>query len=327
MNLTSMLFMSTLALGTVVSISSSSWIMMWVGLEVNLMSFIPLMKKTGNVYESEASMKYFLVQVMASSLLMFSILAAEMMKGNTMHSILLCSLFMKMGAAPFHFWYPGVMQGLDWSNCFILMTWQKIAPMIMMSYQLKMTIIVSSTVLMSVLMATVGGMGQTSIRKMMAYSSISHLGWLIMAMAASYYHWMMYFLIYSIVSLASVIIFWNYELYQLHQLFNMGSESNMKMTMFTSMLSMGGMPPFLGFIPKWVIIQTMIESKNYIMIMIMVMSTLITLFMYLRMTYGAFALSSDTTSWKSVATAKSSLFISTMITLSGMPLIATYVLL
>nr|YP_010890409.1 NADH dehydrogenase subunit 2 [Matrona cyanoptera]UZA66666.1 NADH dehydrogenase subunit 2 [Matrona cyanoptera] len=321
MNLSLMLFLFTMIVGTTVSISSSEWIIMWIGLEVNLMSFIPIMKTSKSPYESEASMKYFIVQAMASTLLMMAVLLMEMNTQPMWVIILMATLFLKMGAAPFHIWYPGVMQGLSWENCIILMTWQKIAPMIMISYLMVNTLMTSIIVTMCVIVGAVGTMNQTSLRKLMAYSSISHLGWLIMSMLMSNYYWVVYFTLYSTVTIVTVTIFWSMSTFHMSQIMNKKMESKTKIVLFSSILSLGGMPPFMGFIPKWIMIQNMISSENYIMIMIMVMSTLITLYAYLRMSYSAFSLSNESLYWQMPEFNKSVMFLSMAVTLLGIPII------
>nr|QJQ37701.1 NADH dehydrogenase subunit 2 [Matrona basilaris] len=321
MNLSLMLFLFTMIVGTTVSISSSEWIIMWIGLEVNLMSFIPIMKTSSSPYESEASMKYFIVQAMASTLLMMAVLLMEMNTQPMWTITLMTALFLKMGAAPFHIWYPGVMQGLSWENCVILMTWQKIAPMIMISYLMVNTLMTSIIVTMCVIAGAVGTMNQTSLRKLMAYSSISHLGWLIMSMLMSNYYWMLYFTLYSTVTIVTVTIFWSMSIFHMSQIMNKKMESKTKIVLFSSILSLGGMPPFTGFIPKWIMIQNMISSENYIMIMIMVMSTLITLYAYLRMSYSAFSLSNEGLYWQMPEFNKSVMFMSMAATLLGIPII------
>nr|YP_009454585.1 NADH dehydrogenase subunit 2 [Atrocalopteryx melli]AUG33607.1 NADH dehydrogenase subunit 2 [Atrocalopteryx melli] len=321
MNLSLMLFLCTMMVGTTMSISSSEWIVMWIGLEVNLMSFIPIMKTSKSPYESEASMKYFIVQAMASTMLMMAVLLLKMNDHPMWVVTLMTALFMKMGAAPFHIWYPGVMQGISWVNCIILMTWQKIAPMIMISYLMKNNLMTSIIVAMCVIAGAMGTMNQTSLRKLMAYSSISHLGWLIMSMLMSNYYWMLYFMLYSTMTIITVIMFWNMSLFHLPQIMNKKMESKTKIVLFSSILSLGGMPPFTGFAPKWVLIQNMINSENYIMIMIMVMSTLITLYAYLRMTYSAFSLMNQSMYWQMSDLNKSMSFMMMATTLLGIPII------
>nr|YP_010385113.1 NADH dehydrogenase subunit 2 [Cordulegaster boltonii]UPL65123.1 NADH dehydrogenase subunit 2 [Cordulegaster boltonii] len=301
LNLSFLLFLLTLMSGTLISISSSSWLGAWMGLEMNLLSFIPLMSKSKNPYESESAMKYFLVQAIASIIFLLSILLMEKANYYSMLSydyILSSALLMKMGAAPFHFWFPGVMEGLTWFNCFILMTWQKIAPFVLLSYKLYMSLMFNFIIIFSVIIGAIGGLNQSSIRKLMAYSSISHLGWMISAMMISNYYWMMYFLIYSFMNSSVIYVFYNQGLYNISQNYsNKNNSPLIKLSIFISMLSLGGLPPFLGFLPKWLIIQNMVESNYFLIILIMVMTTLITLYFYLRVMFSAFTFMNQEMNW------------------------------
>nr|YP_008144675.1 NADH dehydrogenase subunit 2 [Ischnura pumilio]AGO19353.1 NADH dehydrogenase subunit 2 [Ischnura pumilio] len=323
MNLSTLMFMSSLITGTLITISSSSWMMMWIGLEMNLMSFIPLMNMNKTPYESEASMKYFMVQAMASMMLLMSLILSEFINVDKqfIYLIFLSSMFIKMGAAPFHFWFPGVMQGLSWFNCMLIMTWQKIAPMIMTSYILTSSMLSNIVILTSVLVGAIGGFNQTSVRKIMAYSSISHIGWMIMAMLMSSSYWVMYFSLYSLLSITVVLLMNNNSLYYLSQIFSMKMNSSMMFALFTTILSLGGLPPFLGFLPKWMIIQNCILFESKLMIIFMVMTTMITLYFYLRMTYSAFTMNNSTTIWMNQNSNKSIMFMSVVISMMGIPLI------
>nr|AUO29227.1 NADH dehydrogenase subunit 2 [Enallagma cyathigerum] len=323
MNLSMLLFMTSLITGTLITISSSTWLMMWIGLEMNLMSFIPLMNSNKTPYESEASMKYFMVQAMASMMLLMSLILSEfiMFDKKMIYLIFLVSMFIKMGAAPFHMWFPGVMQGLSWFNCMLLMTWQKIAPMVMTSYILTTGMLSNMIILMSVIIGAVGGFNQTSIRKIMAYSSISHIGWMIMAMLMSSSYWMMCFMFYSVLSITVVILMNNNSLFYLSQIFSMKMESSMKFSLFMTILSLGGLPPFLGFMPKWMIIQNCIYFESKMLIIIMIMTTMITLYFYLRMTYSAFTMNNQAVAWMNQNNNKSIIFMSLLISMMGIPMI------
>nr|YP_010041756.1 NADH dehydrogenase subunit 2 [Ceriagrion fallax]QPB15090.1 NADH dehydrogenase subunit 2 [Ceriagrion fallax] len=322
MNLSSLLFMSTLIMGTLITISAKSWIIMWIGLEINLLSFIPMMNKNKTPFESESSIKYFMTQAMASMMLLMTILITEMMtlSSEWINMLMLSALFIKMGAPPFHFWFPSVMQGLSWMNCMLLMTWQKIAPMIMMGYQLSVGMFSNFIILMSVVLGAMGGFNQTSIRKLLAYSSISHLGWMITAMLMGTWYWTMYFVMYTMLNIAVVILLNSSTMYYLSQVFSFKMNNNMKFTLFMSMLSLGGLPPFLGFLPKWLIIQNSLGMENK-MIIIMIMMTMITLYFYLRMTYSAFTLNNQTSYWLMESKNKSMMYTSMIISLLSIPLI------
>nr|QHZ87418.1 NADH dehydrogenase subunit 2 [Platycnemis phyllopoda] len=321
-NLSKLLFLTTLVMGTLITITSKSWVLMWIGLEMNLLSFIPMMSSNKNPYENEAAMKYFITQAMASLILLASVLSSCMFEINYLliNSVLLSSLFTKMGASPFHLWFPMVMQGMTWKNAFILMTWQKIAPMMMMAYQLQNNMLTNFVILMSVIVGAMGGFNQTSLRKLMAYSSIGHLGWLILAMLMGIKYWFIYFTVYTVLIIAVMIILSMNSLFYLPQIFLLKQKSYNKMILFISMLSLGGMPPFLGFLPKWMIIQNNAENENFIMITIMVMVTMITLFYYLRMMYSAFTFYNQTTIWENSSKSLTLMTLSMSISMMGIPI-------
>nr|WNS59306.1 NADH dehydrogenase subunit 2 [Mesonemoura sichuanensis] len=306
-NPTKFLFLLTLMGGTLISTSANSWFGAWMGLEINLLSFIPLMTNSKNLFSTEASLKYFLVQALASATLLFSVILGSLLLNpalaNSSHStslniLISSSLLLKMGAAPFHFWFPGVMEGLNWMNGLMLLTWQKIAPLMLISYTLKLNMFFSLIIILSVVIGSLGGLNQTSIRKILAYSSINHLGWLLAAMAAGESVWGLYFLIYTFLSFTIIFMMNAFKLMHVNQIFSLNSINPInKFAFFITLLSLGGLPPFLGFMPKWLVIQNLVALGNLFTVTIMVTTTLMTLFYYLRTTFGAFMLTYSEVLW------------------------------
>nr|YP_009487862.1 NADH dehydrogenase subunit 2 [Anopheles forattinii]AWB98992.1 NADH dehydrogenase subunit 2 [Anopheles forattinii] len=299
------IFFITLIFGTLVTISSNSWLGAWMGLEINLLSFIPLMNDNKkNLLTSESSLKYFLTQAFASSILLFAIIMLMFIYNNNFlllnnynEILILSTLLLKSGAAPFHFWFPEVMEGLSWINGLILMTWQKIAPLMLISYNFIYNFFMISIIL-SMLIGSLGGLNQTSIRKLMAFSSINHLGWMLLAMMNNEMLWMTYFLMYSFLSFSIVLMFNNFKLFYFNQIFNITLMNPvMKLLIFLNLLSLGGLPPFLGFLPKWLVIQNLTNMNQFFILIISVCLTLITLFFYLRLSYSIFMLNYQKNSW------------------------------
>nr|YP_009327139.1 NADH dehydrogenase subunit 2 [Orthetrum glaucum]ANX09963.1 NADH dehydrogenase subunit 2 [Orthetrum glaucum] len=321
-NPSNFMFIMTMMSGTIISISSSSWLGMWMGLEMNLLSFVPLINKNGSPYETESSMKYFLIQAMASIMFLVAILISEMTDFSmNMYSPYLISsaLLMKMGAAPFHFWFPGVMEGISWMNCFILMTWQKIAPFILMSYKMMNNMLIM-VIFMSTMIGSVGGLNQNSTRKIMAYSSIGHLGWMISALLISNELWIIYFIIYSLLNMAVLYLFYKQSMYQLSQAYFIKSNPLTKFSMMISMLSLGGLPPFLGFLPKWLVIQGLAMQYSFFMLLFMVMMTLMTLYFYMRVMFSAFMFMNQEIKWNNNSSSNELVSFSMMISVIGIPI-------
>ena len=276
----------------------------WIGLEINLLSFIPLIRDNNNLISTEASLKYFLTQALASTVLLFSVILL-ILKNNLnteinfsyISIIILSSLLLKSGAAPFHFWFPNIIEGLTWINALILITWQKIAPLILISY-LNIKSLLLVRIILSVAVGALGGLNQTSLRKLIAFSSINHLGWILRALNISESIWLIYFLFYSFLSFTLAFIFNIFKLFHLNQLFSwFSSRKIFKFTLLINFLSLGGLPPFLGFLPKWIVIQQLTLCNQYLLLVILTISTLITLFFYLRICYSAFILNYFESNW------------------------------
>nr|WVD73148.1 NADH dehydrogenase subunit 2 [Monolepta cavipennis] len=294
-------FFNTLVMGTLITISANSWFSMWIGLEVNLLSIIPLMKSHYNKFPAEATLKYFITQALASTMILFTLImmlnSSEFFSENFEYSYLLIlnsALLTKLGAAPFHAWFPEVMEGLNWMNSLILLTWQKLAPMILIMYNFKMSMFFSIIIIISSIIGGLLGFNQISTRKIMAYSSINHIAWMLASMMNFKIIWFSYFLIYSMITLNIVMIFYILNIYNLNQLFmSLNSNKLIKLFFIMNFLSLGGLPPFIGFLPKWLVIMNLVNNNFYLLSFILIIFTLITLFFYIRITLSTLTISSS----------------------------------
>nr|YP_010411417.1 NADH dehydrogenase subunit 2 [Coraebus cloueti]URN73063.1 NADH dehydrogenase subunit 2 [Coraebus cloueti] len=283
-------FLLILIFSTIFTISTNSWVSMWIGLEINLLSFIPMIMEKKNTRASEATIKYFIIQAMASAIILMMLLSnivinsmtSDLITNPPMLVIILSALIMKMGAAPFHFWFPEVMEGISWINALMLLTWQKIAPMTMILY-LNSTNWMMVSLISSIVVGSILGLNQTSLRKILAYSSINHMGWMMGAMMLTKSIWIIYLTFYCLMNTLLILQFKKFNLNHLNQLMVTSMNSNTSKWIFTlNFFSLGGIPPFIGFLPKWLTIQILVENKLIIPSLAMIVITLITLFYYLR---------------------------------------------
>lgn len=216
-------------------------------------------------------------------------------------------LLIKRGAAPLHWWFPRVIEGLRWNNCFILITIQKIAPLILISYTINFNGFIILIILTSIIVGAVGGYNQISIRKILTYSSINHLGWIIMAILLGENLWLIYFSIYSLLTLAIVLIINSLQISFINQTFLVNNEKKIvKILLFLSLLSLGGLPPFLGFLPKWLVIQSILFNWAPLISSVIVVISLVTLYYYLRISYSSFIILRRDSSWVSTTNKKNS---------------------
>jgi NADH-ubiquinone oxidoreductase chain 2 len=206
-------------------ISSPTWFGAWVGLEVNLMSFIPVILDRRNLIRVESCIKYFLVQAFSSLIFLISLLVSigglkVFWVGRIYINIsLLIALFIKLGAAPFHYWFPSVSGGIGWFQNFILMTLQKLPLLVLSGYLIRFDWIVILVVLLRTMVGGIGGFNQSSLRKLIAFSSINHLGWLLVSRFMGCKYIIIYFFIYSITNGILVFTFSYIGVYYISQLF------------------------------------------------------------------------------------------------------------
>nr|APX39966.1 NADH dehydrogenase subunit 2 [Lachnaia hirta] len=294
------MFFATTIISTLITISSYSWMGMWIGLEINLLSIIPLLSSGNNSSSAEAAIKYFIVQAMASNILLMSIIlmiSLDEQSTPTLNSLWIITqsaLFIKMGAAPFHAWFPEVMSGLSWGNCLLMLTWQKIAPMIILMNIIKQNIFITATIVLSALIGTILGINQINLRKIMAYSSINHIGWMIAAMMSAQHLWVLYFLIYTAISINIVVVLGLLKVNFISQIAEILNNAKFTSLLYSlNFFSLGGLPPFLGFLPKWLTIQYLTSENNVALAIFLSVITLVAMFYYLRIGFTSILLTNS----------------------------------
>nr|YP_010426351.1 NADH dehydrogenase subunit 2 [Neucentropus mandjuricus]USL48465.1 NADH dehydrogenase subunit 2 [Neucentropus mandjuricus] len=280
MNSSNLTFILINLMSTLYMMSSTSWINCWLAIEINLFMFIPIMYNK-NIFNSENTIKYFLTQVLASTILMMTILTIHQYKFKTL--IMNFSLLIKLGSAPFHYWFVMILSAMNWNILMFTSTFQKLGPLIMMSYNFN-TNLMYMMIIMNNLFGMWGGLNQTSIKKLMAYSSINHLGWMMATMMISEKLLLMYFLVYTVSLLMISFMLNSMNLNFMNQIFSMKKNLWNFMNQFTMFMSMSGMPPFIGFTIKWLTINSMMSYNKFI-IMIMLLNSLLNLYYYYQISY------------------------------------------
>ncbi len=199
------------------------------------------------------------------------------------------TLILKLGAAPFHFWFPNVIENISWINRALLITWQKLAPIMILFYLIKINYIFLIFIIISTFVGAIGGLNQVSLRKLLAFSSINHIGWIISAIIFNETLWVIYFVIYTLINLSIIYIFNIFQIFYLNQIYSLFINSYyLKFRLLISILSLGGLPPFLGFIPKWLIIQSILFIKLNLINIFLICIRLVTLFYYLKIRFSAY---------------------------------------
>nr|UFX54182.1 NADH dehydrogenase subunit 2 [Cryptotis parvus] len=288
----------TIFMGTTIVMMSSHWFMIWIGFEMNMLAIIPMLMKNYNPRSTEAATKYFMTQATASMILMLAIIMNLLYSGqwtitnitNPTASVLMTlALTMKLGLSPFHFWVPEVTQGITMTSGMILLTWQKIAPLSVL-YQIYPSINLDLLMSMSVLSILIGGWGglnQTQLRKIMAYSSIAHMGWMTAILAYDPSIMLLNLTIYIMMTISTFMLFiYSSSTTTLTLSHTWNKTPIITILILMIMMSLGGLPPLTGFLPKWMIIQELTKNNSIILPTIMAILSLLNLFFYMRLAYS-----------------------------------------
>nr|AIL52171.1 NADH dehydrogenase subunit 2 [Altiphylax stoliczkai] len=331
------LLITSLATSTIITMSSNHWLLAWLGLELNTLSILPIIIKPHHPRATEAVTKYFLIQAAAAALILCASTTNAWQTGqwsiiNTPSSattmILTIAIMLKLGLAPAHLWYPDVLQGSTMITALVISTWQKIAPLTLL-YMTHNHLHTNTLLLIGLTSTLIGGwagLNQTQTRKIMAFSSIAHMGWLVVALTLSPGLATLTMIMYM---LMTTMMFISLSSTMTKTISDMGmtwplSPTLMATTMMT-LMSLGGLPPLTGFMPKWLILKELTMMTLPLLSTLLLLASLPSLFFYLRMTYLITLTVSPTTTntehnWRFKTNLKPNLTLTTTTALMLLPL-------
>nr|QCE30844.1 NADH dehydrogenase subunit 2 [Hylopezus berlepschi] len=292
-------FTMSLILGTIITTSSNHWMMAWTGLEINTLAILPLISKSHHPRAIEAATKYFLIQATASTLILFSSMTNAWFTGQwditqLTHPVscllLTTAISMKLGLVPFHFWFPEILQGSSLITGLLLATAMKFPPMTLFtltSHSLNPTLLT----LMAITSTALGGwtgLNQTQTRKVLAFSSISHLGWMTIILIYNPKLTLLTFYLYCMMTATVFLTLNTTKILKLSTMMTAWTKiPSLTATLMLALLSLAGLPPLTGFLPKWLIIQELTKQEMTPAATIITLLSLLGLFFYLRLAYCA----------------------------------------
>nr|WJH18293.1 NADH-ubiquinone oxidoreductase chain 2 [Neomorphus rufipennis] len=292
-----LIFTLSLLLGTTITISSNHWMTAWTGLEINTLAIIPLIAKSHHPRAIEAATKYFLVQAAASTLILFASMINAWSTGQwditqlthpTACLLLTTAIATKLGLVPFHLWFPEVLQGSSLTTALLLSTIMKLPPItiLLLTFPSLHPTLLTSMATASVALAGWMGLNQTQTRKILAFSSISHLGWMAAILIYNPKLTLLNFYLYSTMTIAIFLTFNTTKALKLSTMMISWTKAPvLTTTLMLTLLSLAGLPPLTGFLPKWLIITDLTKQEMTTTATIIAVLSLLSLFFYLRLTY------------------------------------------
>nr|YP_009431947.1 NADH dehydrogenase subunit 2 [Donax trunculus]ATA66396.1 NADH dehydrogenase subunit 2 [Donax trunculus] len=333
------IFFMISSLGTVMVILSGGLLGVWLSLELAFFGFIPILNGK-SVCENESAVKYFIVQSIGSGFLLVSFLlissqlnfvSTYVLSQGVIHFMMIMGFFIKLGVFPMHFWFPSVMGSASWFSCFWLGVVQKIGPFWGISGVGMASGLLTMFFYMAVFTSVVGALGglaQTQIRPLLAYSSLGQTGWMSLILMSDLEIFIGYFMLYSLL-LGGLLMGLNLiNHYTVNGGVSWSEVSGFLFWLFggSYFLSLVGMPPFAGFFLKLAGVF-MIVNKFPLLLGVLMVSTMVSLYFYLNMFFSSVfcvgsmdygMLSSSLLEYKIPAAV---LFLSILNWLGGIPLI------
>ena len=308
-------------LGMMVMISSNDLIVFYMGLELQSLSLYVLASfNRDNILSSESGVKYFVLSALSSGLLLYGCSLIYGFSGSTNFILIsenltinnhvqtfgivfiLVGLSFKISAVPFHMWAPDVYQGSPTSVTIFFAILPKIAalavfirflyvPFVNLIDQWQMIIVFLS--IASMLFGAIAAIGQKNLKRLIAYSSIGHMGYALAGLATGTNQG-----IHSSITYITIYLFMNMAFFCC--LFMMkrdekyfeniedlsGLSKNHPMLSFSFLLvlfSLAGIPPLAGFFAKFYVFSAVIEESMYFLAVVGLLSTVIAAFYYLRL--------------------------------------------
>ena len=249
----------------------------WLMLELNFICFVRLLRQEFRVANRNGNLYYFLIQRLGRVFILLRILIFLIWNIKLFSLIFFSAILLKLGSAPFQFWYLKLIQKISWKNIWLLSVWQKFIPLILLKFSSSVILILFGVI--NVLTRRLSSVKQKKIKKILGLSSLFSLGWVISVIALSEI-WLWFILGYGLVLINLILSLISTQLLSVENL-----ESSLRnpinlLVFFLNLLIVRGIPPFIVFYLKILILSLLIEFSFFIVLIYLIISVFI-IYIYL----------------------------------------------
>jgi len=302
--LSSSILILIVALSSLLLVSSVNWLSIYLAIELQTLTlFILTALRRDSAYGTEAGLKYFVLGAVSSGLFLFGCALLYGLTGETsiqgINSLLTAdvgkilitiSLLFKLSAAPFHMWAPDVYEGAPTVITALLATVPKVGVFSILVQIGPVINVVLVCAILSIICGAIGALNQTKIKRLLAYSGIGHIGFILFGIAIASFESiqasLIYIIIYVIVSICSFTIILSLSLTKdlIIEISGLSRDNPViGLTLALTFLSTAGIPPLAGFLSKWLILLSGISSGYYLICIIAVISSVVAGVYYVRL--------------------------------------------
>ena len=291
-------------LSSLLLVSSVNWLSIYLAIELQTLTlFILVAIKRDSAYSTEGGLKYFVLGAVSSGLFLFGCALLYGLSGETsiqgINSILTAdvgkilitvSLLFKLSVAPFHMWAPDVYEGAPTIITALLSTVPKIGIFSILVQIGPIINVVLICAIFSIICGSIGALNQTKIKRLLAYSGIGHMGFVLFGVAIgsleSIQASLIYMIIYVVMSICSFSIILSLKLTKnlIVEVSGVSRENPViALTLALTFLSIAGIPPLAGFLSKWLILLAGMSNGYYLICILIVLSSVIAGVYYVRL--------------------------------------------
>ena len=268
-------------LSVFISLRVNSNFLIWILLELNMIRFLPIISSKEHI-EIENSIKYFLIQRWASVIFLIRFFLLNLFLNN-MYILIIFRIFIKLGVTPFHIWFISILKTRSLFILIILSTIQKIIPLIILSnlsikFEILYIIIFFNILTFLIILSRI-----ININKILAVSSMINIIWILFRIIFSLKLIFLFIIIYLFLLIGIYII---YNIYNLNIFLQINRINYFdKIIIIMIFISLGGIPPLLGFLRKYIILKFLIFYENFFFLLVVIFSSLLILYIYISRIY------------------------------------------
>nr|DAC76896.1 TPA_asm: NADH dehydrogenase subunit 2 [Pseudomyrmex dendroicus] len=257
----------------------SNLMSIWFIMEISNFMFISYL--ISSTKQKKMIFLYFLIQILASIMILYSMIINPIQLIFINQSMMMMSLFMKSGIPPLHLWMPLVSKFISWTSIFLMLSIQKIPPLMfffLINIKEEMFMFM---MIMTMLVPPMSMLNLNSMKMLIVYSSINQTGWIIMLIFLKHLLWFIYFMIYSMILLLISLLF---EFTSLSKKFFMYTFKKLNTSFTVIIMNLASMPPFSFFMMKWFSTFMVILNSNLkFLIILLLFNSLLMTFIYIKM--------------------------------------------
>lgn len=256
-------------------------LMLWFILEVNFLCFIGILRQNLSIANPNRNIYYFLVQSLGRAFMLISLIFNRLIKIGVFDLFFIFALVLKLGGAPFHYWYLKLVQMLNWWLIWLLSIWQKLIPLLLLTI-----IKIDYFLIFGGLRITIGRIRtwkQKKLKKILGLSSIFSLGWIFLSLIVRERIWLMFIVGYGLSLLILIMVLFKIN-YSISNKIDNSINPLFLLIFLLGLLFLRGIPPFIGFFLKFLILRILMQV-HFWMSMFMLIIRLHLIFVYLIMAF------------------------------------------